>query len=177
MRVEDCYQLGYISKTHGLHGEVQVFLDVDFPEDYRNLESVFVLQGKTLVPFFISHLHLKGTKAITKFEDIDTIDQASELVSSELYLPLNALPELPDGKYYYHQLIGFQLFDEETLIGTVTGVYNMTAQNLLAVDYQGQEVLVPMSDEILVQVDTKQEKILASLPDGLLELYTEDDED
>lgn len=177
MRAEDCYQLGYISKTHGLNGEVQVFLDVDFPEDYRNLESVFVLQGKTLIPFFIAYLQPKGQKVLTKFDDIDSIDQASELVGLELYLPLNTLPKLPSGKYYYHELVGFDFFDKEDFLGKVIGVYNMTAQNLLVVDYQQQELLVPMSDEILTSVDTKEGKIIADLPDGLLDIYTASDED
>ena len=55
MRVEDCYQLGNIVKPHGLDGEIQAFLDVDMPETYQDLESVFVMINKKLVPFLLFH--------------------------------------------------------------------------------------------------------------------------
>ena len=54
MRIDDCYQLGYVIKTHGLQGELSIMLDVDVPQAYQNLESVFVatVGSDTLIPFF-----------------------------------------------------------------------------------------------------------------------------
>ena len=75
MHVDDCYQLGYIVKPHGLKGEVQIFIDSDDPQAYQNLELVFVQQGQQLVPFFIESisklLSLKFIK-ITGSEKKDT---------------------------------------------------------------------------------------------------------
>ena len=93
MKIDDCYQLGYITKTHGTKGEVTAFFDVDFPEDYEDLESVFLLQGGKLVPFFIEGISMqqKG-KFIIAFEDVTTIAEAEKLKGVELYLPLSACP-------------------------------------------------------------------------------------
>ena len=75
MRLDDCFELGHIQKPHGLKGELSIFLDTDFPEDYEDLGSVFVLDENGLVPFFMEYIQLTSDqKAIVKFEDIDTFD-------------------------------------------------------------------------------------------------------
>lgn len=171
MGFDDCYQLGNIIKTHGLRGEISIFLDVDNPEEYLELESVFVdLNGK-LVPFFIESLHLQGDRAIVALEDVETVEDAKPLVGKELYLPLSRLPKLPEGKFYFHELIGFDFYDGAKLIGQVTNVYELPTQYLLHVDHQGTEVLIPAEDTILKKVDLQTRKIEADLPDGLLEVY------
>ncbi|MEM6830746.1 MAG: hypothetical protein AAF551_09530 [Bacteroidota bacterium] len=99
MKEDDCYQLGEVIKTHGLKGEVSIRLDADYPEEYKELESVFLKQEGKLVPFFIDTFHIQASNALVKFEDIDSIDQARELVKCSLFLPLSYLPELAEGGY------------------------------------------------------------------------------
>lgn len=152
-------------------------LDVDNPSAYQELESVLVRQGEALIPFFLEYIQLSGKKGIAKLEEIDSIEDAEPLVSSELHLPLSVLPELPDGEYYYHQLIGLELYDQENLLGTVDQVYEIPPQNLISLNHQGTEVMIPINDEIIQKVDIKAGKIEAHLPDGLLDVYLEDNED
>ena len=92
-------------------GKLNLFLDADFPEEYQHMESVFVaLEGSgTLIPFFIEHISITENKTIVKFEDIDTVEQAEELVKATLYLPLQDLPALEAGQFYYHEIIGFSV--------------------------------------------------------------------
>ena len=85
MNIDACYQLGYVIKKHGTKGEVSVYLDVDYPEEYTNLESVFVETNQKLVPFFIDTNQIRDNKAVIRFEDVDTQDQAAELKSKKLY--------------------------------------------------------------------------------------------
>ncbi len=170
MLQDDCYQLGEVIKTHGLNGEVSISLDVDFPEHYRKLESVFLRSEGKLVPFFVSNIQINGEKALVKFEDVDSIEQAKALVKSELFLPLTQLPKLAKGKFYFHDLIGCQVLEDEKLIGTVKDVYE-GANELMAVSRNENEVLIPLIDEVLVDVDIEAKIIVVSLPDGLLDLY------
>ena len=79
MQVDDCYQLGYVIKPHGLNGELQFLLDVDSPQEYSALESVFVLQGQQLVPFFIESIAVRGNKAIVALEEVESVDEARAL--------------------------------------------------------------------------------------------------
>ncbi|WP_109833291.1 ribosome maturation factor RimM [Reichenbachiella versicolor] len=176
MKVEDCYQLGYVIKTHGLKGEVQLMLDVDDPSAYQELESVLILQGGALVPFFLEYIQVSGKKALAKFEETESIEEASPMVSCELFLPLEILPELPAGDYYYHQLIGLDLYNDDQLLGKVDQVYEIPPQNLISLIYNGVEVMIPINDEIIKRVDIKEGKIEAQLPEGLLEVYLEDNE-
>ncbi len=176
MNKEQCFQLGYVAKVHGLRGEVMVVLDVDYPEDYEDLQHLFLEQKSRLVPFFLEHFVLQpGNKALAKFEDLNSLDQVEQLVGSEVYLPLTALPSLEDDQFYFHELIGFEVFDEtKGLIGPIQIIYDLETQNLLGVTHQGKEVLIPIQDGILIKVDKAAKKVYCNLPEGLLEIYLED---
>lgn len=174
MGFDDCYQLGYIQKTHGLKGSVTVFLDADFPEYYKDLESVLLNQEGSLVPFFITSISISRQHAQISFEDIDAIEQATELVGTELWLPLKALPPLEEGQFYYHDLIGYDFFDGDKFLGKVTQVYQMSKTNLLGVDHEGTEILIPMQENIMGKVYAKEARIVGQLPEGLVDVYKEE---
>ena len=176
MNFESCYQLGYVLKTHGLKGELVLVIDADNPQDYSEMESIFVEVNKKLVPFFIDRIQLNGAKAIVKFGEVDSIDDAKIFKGSRLYLPLEVLPELEDG-FYFHELIGFQVIDsKEGKLGNISGVFDSGNQDLLAMEYQDEEVLIPLTDEVVTKVDKKLKTIYTTLPDGLLDIYLSDDE-
>ena len=176
MNLDSCYQLGYVMKPHGLQGEVGAFLDVDVPENYKNLESVFILtKDKKLVPFFIERIQLQHQKALIKFEEVDSLDQAAELVGNEMYLPLNALPILTGDQFYFHQIIDYQIIDlQKGALGTVANIYNMPHQDLVAMAYKEKEVLFPMNDKILLRIDHAAKTLHVDLPEGLVDVYLED---
>jgi 16S rRNA processing protein RimM len=170
-----CYQLGYITKLHGLQGEVTAFFDVDVPEEYENLESVFVDINNKLVPFFIETLDITPKKNILKFEDVDNLEAAEELIGRELYLPLSALPPLSGKAFYYHEIIGFTVIDAEFgEIGPVKEVYTQTNQDLVACTHKGKEVLFPVTDDLIETIDREKQQLHVRLPDGLIQLYLED---
>ncbi len=176
MNKDQCFQLGYVGKVHGLRGEVMVTLDVDYPEDYEDLKHIFLEQKSRLVPFFLEHFVLQpGNKALAKFEDLDSLEHVENLVGSAIYMPLTELPELEEGQFYFHDLIGFEVFDEtKGLIGPIQIVYDLETQDLLGVTHQGKEILIPIQDEIILKVDKAAKKVYCRLPEGLLEIYLED---
>ncbi len=177
MDFESCYQLGYVLKTHGLKGELVLLLDADNPQEYSEMESVFVELNKKLVPFFIERIKLNGSKAIIKFEEVDSIEQAKAFKGARLYLPLEFLPELEEG-YYFHELIGFKVIDSnEGELGIVSGVFDSGSQDLIAMQYQEKEVLIPLTEEVVTKVDKQSKTIDTTLPDGLLDIYLSDDAD
>jgi len=177
MTVDDCYQLGYVIKPHGLKGEVQLFLDVDTPSDYETLESVFVQQGQQLVPFFIESIAVRGEKAIVAFEDIESIEEAKGLKGLSLFLPLINLPELEGDNFYYHELVGFSLKDSESqLIGEIKSVLEAGAQELLSVTHEsGKEILIPLTDELIKKLDKEAKLLVMQIPEGLLDVYLNED--
>lgn len=173
MSVDECFQLGYVIKNHGLKGEVNIQLDVDYPDEYRNLESVFVEINEKLVPFFITNIQIRGDKAVVKFEDVDDLASADPLKSKALFLPLSVLPKLGQDQFYYHDIIGYKIIDQDGfIIGDIADVYTSSRQDLFAVKSKDdKEVLIPVIDEIIVEVNHKERQLKVNLPDGLLDIY------
>lgn len=171
MRLEDCFQLGHISRIHGYKGSVVAFFDTDRPEAYTALESVFLEDRGELIPFFIEDLaqNSKG-HFILKFEEVDDESSALNLVGSELWLPLSVLPPLEGKSFYYHEIVGFELWEKEQKLGICKSVLDSSAQPLLVMDYQGREVLIPAIDEFIVSIDRDAQRMNLSLPEGLLSI-------
>ncbi|MEQ9465980.1 MAG: ribosome maturation factor RimM [Ekhidna sp.] len=173
MRQADCYQLGEVIKTHGLNGEVGISLDVDFPDEYQNLESVFLEQQGKLVPFFIETIQVNGNRALVKFEDINSLEDAKPLIKSDIYLPLTFLPKLEDGQYYFHELVGCDVFEKEDRLGVIREIIDLNGNQLISLDAAGKEILIPLKDEILSVVDIPNKKVSVVLPEGLLDIYND----
>ncbi|WPY98982.1 ribosome maturation factor RimM [Christiangramia sp. OXR-203] len=173
MTKEDCFYLGRIVAKFSFKGEVLIKLDTDEPELYTEMESVFVEYNENLVPFFIerSYLH-KSTLLRAKIEDIDTEQDAEDMIGAELYLPLEQLPQLPDDKFYFHEVIGFDVIDQQYgNIGKIVSINDTTAQALFEIDKDGKQILVPMNDEFIEKVDKKNKEIKVITPEGLVDLY------
>jgi 16S rRNA processing protein RimM len=150
-----------------------MFLDVDYPEDYEDMDSVYVEIKGELVPYFISRFNLqKQNNAIVTFEDVDTIEKAQALVGSSLYLSLDELQELGEEEFYYHEIKGYTVVDEtKGVLGLVKEVYALNGQDLIAMDYQGVEVLIPTAEDIVLKADKVNKQLFVHLPEGLLEVY------
>ncbi|MFV9483262.1 ribosome maturation factor RimM [Christiangramia sp. ASW11-125] len=173
MTKEDCFYLGRIVAKFSFKGEVLIKLDTDEPELYTEMESVFVEYNENLVPFFIerSYLH-KSTLLRAKIEDIDTEQDAEDMIGAELYLPLEQLPQLPDDKFYFHEIIGFDVIDQQYgNIGKIVSINDTTAQALFEIDKDGKQILIPMNDEFIEKVDKKNKEIKVITPEGLVDLY------
>jgi 16S rRNA processing protein RimM len=173
MKKEDCFYLGKIVKKYSYKGELLVKLDTDEPELYENIDAVFMDLRGNLVPFFVesSQLH-KSDLLRLKFEDVDTEADADALLKSELYLPLELLPKLDGNKFYFHEVIGFKIIDSNFgEVGTITAINDSTAQALFEIDRNGIEILIPMNDEFIVNVDKTNRTIEVKTPEGLIDLY------
>jgi 16S rRNA processing protein RimM len=177
MNIDSCFQLGYVIKPHGLKGDVSIYIDADNPQNYKNLESVFIRQGNQLVPFFISCINISGNKAILSLDESNDIDMARSLKGATLHLPLNLLPELTENQFYFHEIIGFMAVDQ-TLgeIGPVKLVYDAGPQDLLAIEYKGVEVLLPINDVTVGKVNRNKKQVFVNIPDGLIDIYLSNDE-
>jgi len=173
MRKEECFYLGKIAKKFSFKGEVLVYLDTDEPELYENMESVFVEFNNNLVPFFIesSSLH-KNDFLRVHFEDIDNEEEADNIIGCAIYLPLSMLPKLTGNKFYFHEVIGFEIEDKRIgVFGKIVSINDVSAQPLFEVLNGNVELLIPMIDHFLVEIDRKNKKVIMDLPKGLVEMY------
>jgi len=173
MQKENCFYLGKIVKKYSFKGELLIKLDTDDPEVYTKMESVFVEKGKNLIPFFIERSSLHKSELLrVKFEDIDGDEDANPLLKCDLYLPLTFLPELEGNKFYFHEIIGYTVEDVNFgKVGIITGVNDSTSQALFEIDRNGKEVLIPLIDDFIKNVDKENKVMKLEVPKGLIEIY------
>jgi len=173
MKKEKCFYLGKIVKKYSFKGEVLAKLDTDQPDIYENLDALFIDINNNLIPFFVekSQLH-KSNLLRLKIEDVTSESDADVLLKKDLYLPMELLPKLEGNTFYYHEIIGFQVIDENFgLVGQITGVNDTTTQALFEIDHDGKEVLIPINDDIIDSVDRTAKTVSVKTPSGLIELY------
>jgi 16S rRNA processing protein RimM len=173
MNKDDFYYLGKIHKTHGNKGQVIVQLDVDDPEKYIELESVYLDLHGERIPFFIATLELKhNRKALIQFQDFETIEDAESLAGLEMYLPITDLPALKGNQFYYHEIIGFRVSDQQHgEIGVIEDVLDLPHQSLFQIRFGDKEILIPVVDEVILKVDKTNKLLLIRAPEGLIEIY------
>jgi 16S rRNA processing protein RimM len=173
--MEGHFYLGKIVKLFANKGALLVYLDVDDPGDYIDLESVFVRMNNQLIPFFIDDIELRHkNNAILSFSDVDNPEQASMLLGCELYLPLDMLPKLTGNKFYYHEILGFSVIDSKYgTTGTIEEVLEYPHQAVLRILNKDKEVLIPITDEIIIGLDREKRTLTITAPEGLIEMYME----
>ena len=172
MTLDDCFEIGYILKPHGLKGAVSVRLDADDTARYNGMESVLVKIGNNLIPFFISSIQIHGQKGIMQLEGINSVDEAQNLKSCPLLLPLDLLPALESNQFYYHDVIGYTILDQNKgSLGIIENVMTGGNQDLIVMKYKKKEVLIPVNNELIGHADHRKKQVHVSLPDGLIEVY------
>jgi len=176
LNLDDYFFLGKITKPHGLNGLLNVWLDVDNPSNYEDLEMVFVEMDNNLIPYFIKSINILNNKAIVDFQDIEDSEAASLLLQKDLYLPITMLPKKTGNSFYFHEVKNFELFDElRGRIGIIKSVLDYPNQALFQVfTDKKMEVLIPISNDIIKKIDRKKQQIFVMSPEGLLDIYLDD---
>ena len=151
-----------VLKSWGASGEVVLSRPDEDPEDWKNQEPAFIEFDGLPVPFFFESVQEKGNRCIVKFEDIDTLAEAEELVGREVTFQ-NEEEESED------TLVGLQVRDSRTrrLVGEIVDFSDYGGNIVLTVETEdGQEILLPFHEELVVNVHD--EIITLDIPAGLI---------
>ena len=172
MADKNFYYLGTLTKPFGLKGELCAFFDVDDCERYLDLTSVFIETDGEMLPYMIENLQYRGNNQfVVKLQDVD-MDNVREFVQTDLYLPLSSLPKLTGNRFYFHEVVGFQVIDDRLgVIGTCKDFMELANNPLMQVDHDGAEILIPASSQFVTKVDRDNKVLHVSTPDGLVDLY------
>lgn len=171
MKVEDCFEIGYISKTRGLKGEVQVAFTFDEPEKLK-ISAVFIEINNKLVPYFVSNYKIPMPMiGYFNFEDIDHIDKASTITKRKIFLPNKLKPKRKKGEFFFTDLIGFVANDAQAGdLGNILDVQEYPQQFIATIKYQEKDVLIPLNEAFIAEIDMTKKTVHFNLPEGLLEL-------
>ena len=177
IQVEDCFYLGYVKKTNGVKGGVELMLDVDDPVKYKKKESMLLMIKNNLTPFFIEQFSIRPKTVFVKFKEVNSANESQLLVGTSIYMPLAELPILKGkNKFYYHEVIGYTAIDVNLgKIGIIKDIVDLTAQPIIQIMAGKKEILVPMIDEFLVEVNKTTQEFILKTPEGLVEMYMKEE--
>jgi 16S rRNA processing protein RimM len=169
-------------RPHGVRGEVAAEILTDFPERLTRLASVELWDGRgvprraAVRKCWLSHS--RGGQAIFHFAASDSVDDARKLVGLEVQVPFSDRVKLPAGSYYISDLVGCAVREKDGAdVGLVRDVEihgdEISGTPNLVVDTARGELLIPLAQEICVDVDLAARRIVVVLPEGLRELNLE----
>ncbi len=165
-------RIGTIINTHGLKGEAKIESYSDFDEiRYEKGNTVLILVNDELVPATVRSFRVHKGYPLVAFEEYPTINEIEPLKNCDVYILDSDRHELPEGEYYFDELIGMEVEDEEGhLIGTVIDVEETNgAQNNLRVEREGQsDVLIPNVPFFVKKIDEDANRITVHVIEGLL---------
>lgn len=172
MNPDGFFLVGKVHKTFGTSGELLLILESDHLLKLKKKEPVFLLlQGKP-VPFFIQEIRPKAkNQALAKFMDTEALQESISLLNAEIFLPNSRKPKSRKSAMLEYDLSGFSVIDETFgYLGIVEGIIELPMQELLEINYNGKQILVPIVEGIILGIDARRKTINTEIPEGLLEL-------
>jgi 16S rRNA processing protein RimM len=158
--------VGKLLRTHGLHGEYVLHLETDFPERIKPRKMLYC--GDAHDQLTVSKLRSHDKYFIIGFKGIESVDDARRYINQFLYVKTDEIESLPEGHFYFHDLIGMDVFEKEIKIGTVSEMLETGANDVMVVlSAEGKEILLPVIESVILSIDSKTRRVDVLLPEWL----------
>jgi len=163
--------IGFISKPSGFKGDLLFAFDNDDAEEYTSAKFFFIeLEGKP-VPFLAENIKLNGTSLIVKLQDVNTEEEAKKLTGKKLSIEKSAASHSEDELDWY-ELIGYQIIENTYgALGMIEHIEETTQQLIAKCTVEGKEVLFPLHEDFILEIDDEKKLLRIDLPEGLLDIY------
>lgn len=169
-------KVGTFLKPHGHLGDIKMKAStalLDFIAHRLDIGNplLFLEMQKKPVPFFMQKFHISGAEtAILKLEDIDSEDEARGYRDCSVMLPLDEVPQELIEEPGNFDLAGFRVESVSgEIYGEIEAVLDNSLQQLLQINYQGRELLIPVHQEFILNIDYSGHKVIVDLPAEFLE--------
>lgn len=176
---EDSYILiGTVAKPQGLHGEVNIHAFSGQPENFKEYDTLYLVDSKGEISpkLVIKRFRVQKGKAVVLFDRVSDRTHAERLTGMGVLVAKSDLPELGKDEFYWHQLVGLQVHTVDGRdLGTLSSIFSNGAQDVMVIQGDNDEYLVPMTDGILNTYD--ETTVVIDPPPGLLDINTDEDED
>lgn len=172
-------QIGTIAATQGWKGEVILVHELGNELNSDNISVLFIERNKNnFIPYFIKSIRQKkNTEAVLKLEDIDSKESARILLRKKVYVTRDIFDTVaqPDSQLYY---LGFTIVDKkEKELGQIAEIVQLPGQLVARILEADNELLIPLTEQTIEKTDLKKKIIYVHLPDGLIDIYRQDDSD
>ena len=168
--MEQLLQVGVISSTHGVRGEVKVFPTTDDVKRFKKLKKVILDTGKEQLPLEIEGVKFFKQFVILKFRGIDNINDIEQYKGKRLLVDREHAVKLKKDEYFIADMIGMDVFTEDgELFGALKDVMETGANDVYIIEMSdGKEVLVPAIKQCILDVDIENRKMVIHLLEGLV---------
>ena len=165
--------LGEILRPHGIRGEVRMRVLTDYPERIPQLEQIYIAESidtDKAVAYRVIHMRMHQGYALLQLEGITNRDQAEPLRQLQVMVALEDAIPLEEGEFYLYQLIGLSVrTGGGEILGEISDVLETGANDVYVVESpQYGEILIPATDETIVETNIAQGHVVVNLPEGLL---------
>lgn len=169
--MEERFQVGIISSTHGVRGEVKVFPTTDDVKRFKKLKQVILDTGREELLLQIQGVKFFKQFAIVKFKDYDSINDIEKYRGKSLYVERADAVSLKKDEYFIADLMGCKVEDEDGhSLGILKDVMETGANDVYIVTTpDGKELLFPAIKECIREVDVKNARIVVHIMPGLLD--------
>jgi 16S rRNA processing protein RimM len=159
--------VGFVRRPHGVKGEMLMDVHTDFPERIKTSMTVFV--GDEYQPRVIASRRMHAKGLLIRFRGIKNPEDAGLYRNTWVYVPTADRPELPEGEYYHHQLIGLNVVvDDGSELGALVDIIETGANDVYVVqDADGKEILIPAIPSVVLGVDLTARQMRVHLLEGL----------
>ena len=170
--MEDLLQVGIITSTHGVRGEVKVYPTTDDPRRFRRLKEVVLDTGREKLNMEIEGVKFFKQFVILKFKGLDNINDIEKYRQKSLYVTRKNAVRLQRDEYFIADLIGLKVQDEDgTELGTVKDVIETGANDVYEVEMaDGRSLLLPAIKQCILNVDVENGMMQVHVLEGLLDL-------
>ena len=159
--------IGKIVGLHGIKGELK-FLPYPGLDDFY-WKSVKLQKGSTIKAYTVQKVRTNKNIYLLLFDGFSTCEESAPLVGSELLIEKEELPENAPGEYYQFELVGLDAYGTDgSKIGAVTGIMPAGGNDLLQIEAQTGEVLIPAIEEFILEVDLENKRVVVRLLEGLI---------
>ena len=160
--------VGRIGRAHGVLGEATIEVRTDDPDLRFAVGNKLTLDSGKQLRIKSSRWH--NQVLLLAFDGINDRNQIEELRDQLISAEVDT-NNMAEGEYHFQQLIGSEVFLKSGgLVGVVDEIVKLPGQDLLSVNKEGKEVLIPMVKQIIVSIDIKTKKIVVDPPEGLFDV-------
>lgn len=167
--MEDLLQVGVITTTHGVRGEVKVFPTTDDPARFKKLKKVILDTGKEQLDLDVQSVKFFKNLVILKFKQFDNINDVEKYKNADLLVTRENAVKLQPGEYFIVDLIGLQgVSDEGENLGELTDVIQTGANDVYVFTKKGEaDLLVPKIPDCVKEINLEKGTVLVHLLPGL----------
>lgn len=164
-------EIGRIIRPHGLEGRLKVLSYLESQDVLDGLRELFIGSHAREATVFPLHAIQKGREFfILKLGGIEDKDTASKSVGSSVWMPSEAMKKLPDGEYYWHEIIGLTVVTEEgRILGRIESVFPTGSNDVYVCRGGEKEILLPAIGDVILKIDRDRGIMVVRLPKGLIE--------